>query len=443
MKVVWGRQISSLFVALFILCFTTEYIHASEGYELKLSGKAEFRFSHFPKDIHGKDEGYSELLFRPALLIKVPRLMFSIKIAPDIHQGISGVIYKGSDLTPETKRSFDFRELYLNFDLNLAGFPGSLTIGKQLFALEEGIFFDAVNFNPFGAKDFSEPFLAIEEEKDLGVWGASLKWNFLERYRAEFIVNGHNQPIIATDSNYRWTRELPLGLTYGSQHLSSNINSGIRLFGKQNLLGRDISWGAILYQGSANAVDHLVLDGTKVRPVLPREYSLGAFLQFPVSDYTVRLGCIQHWQHHAEDFLPWAVEIERLFEDVLMGGDNLFIELGYAGVKTTGENDTSIEEIDMRRVLKDHLVFSFEYSPWEFSIFKLKGAYNPGGSDFYISPEVVWDLGNIFKKMDIEICVKGEIIQGASQGRTLNSWNNLFSQYKYDDRILMTFEYNF
>lgn len=427
--------------------FVVDYAFPLELGLLDITGKAENRTSYFPVHEAGKESVYEEIHLLPEVSLKQDNAWWSAKIAPDIHIDPFHGLYQDVRLfeTPQRKTILTLREFYADVDLAKSDLPVTFRVGKQLFEWYDGVKFDFVEMNPFGARDQSEPFLTREEEKQLGVWGTSLRWNLANNVIVEFIANGHNNPIIATRSNDRWTRALPDGVTVDDYNTGSDINFGLRTSGTITVLDKNAYWGIVLYRGAANSIDHVSFDSYRAHPVLPEQNSAGAYLQSPIQDFNLRIGGIHHWQIGSDHFMPWSVEIERLWEDIFQGGDNLLVECGYAGVWTSHKTDISIPELDMRRVLKNHFVMATEYSPYEGLVFKLQAAQRLDENESYVSPETVWDISKLagLKPGMVELSIKGEIIYADSNRSDSPFENDIFTEYKNDDRAIITLTYNF
>ena len=414
---------------------------------LDITGKAENKLSYYPEHEIGKETVYEEIHLLPEISLKQDNAWWSAKIVPDLHIDPFYGLYQDVRLfeTPQRKTILTLREFYAEVDLAKSDLPVTFRVGKQLFEWYDGVKFDFVEMNPFGARDQSEPFLTREEEKQLGVWGTSLRWNLANNVIVEFIANGHNNPIIATRSNDRWTRALPDGVTVDDYNTGSDINFGLRTSGTITVLDKNAYWGIVLYRGAANSIDHVSFDSYRAHPVLPEQNSAGAYLQSPIQDFNLRIGGIHHWQIGSDHFMPWSVEIERLWEDIFQGGDNLLVECGYAGVWTSHKTDISIPELDMRRVLKNHFVMATEYSPYEGLVFKLQAAQRLDENESYVSPETVWDISKLagLKPGMVELSIKGEIIYADSNRSDSPFENDIFTEYKNDDRAIITLTYNF
>lgn len=386
--------------------------------DLDLSGKLELEVSQFFSSEQKKKSTFGKFSLSPELEISSNK-SWLVKIAADLRAG-DPKIYRGTDLI---KRDSDktfvvLKEFYL--DTN----PGGkllVRIGKQYF--RGGIAFDSVDFNPFGARDLSEPFSSLDNDRTLGVWGVSAKTGSLE-----FIISGHNNSVLATHFRDRWTRDLSLGLSYGSSNIETDANFGLRINGTRFIANRNVDWGLDLYHGAANAVDHLNI-GNKVHPVFPEQTSVGLSSEFPVGEINVRLGLINHWQEDAENFMPWAVEIERLWEGVFSGNDNLIVEIGFSDVAKTSDSGVSTPELDIRRIYEGgSLIAISEYSPKEEWTFKIEAVYNLKERGTYIAPKIVWVVSD-----SIELTLKGELINGRSSDKPFQT---LWSEHENDDRIM-------
>lgn len=414
---------------------------------VEITGETGFKYSLYKEDKSNKNSGFVEFHIIPELLISTDNSLWSAKITPELHVDFADAIYEGYDLfdTPEKKRIFSLRELYVDFDFNQTSWPLYVKTGKQLFEWSNGIKFDFLDTNPFGARNQSESFLTLEDENRIGVWGALAKWDVVRNINIEFIINRHNNPIIAEDDNDMWTRDLPTGMEYGSMEIKEEISYGLRISGVHAILRKDIEWGVLFYHGNSNAIDHIDIKGNRVHPVLPEQYSFGTFAQTSVSGFNVRLGGLHYWLNNADSFMSWVFEVERFWEGVFREGDNMFLEFGYSSVWTTHQTETSMEEIDMRRVMKNHFATSIEYEPWEGLLFKFKALQRLDENEFYISPEAKWDISNLInlESGTIELGVRGEIIHDAASSEDLSFMNDLFTEHKGDDRVFVTLTYKF
>ncbi len=314
-----------------------------------------------------------------------------------------------------------------NFILNRGMF--SFALGKQIHASE--IEFDSIDFHPSAARDFSEPFSGMKNEKRLGVWGISLKMG--RRINHEFLVAKKAVPILATQKENPWTLSLPIGFSYESPN-DHGLNLNWRIFGP--LFDEGGRWEIIAFSGYSNAVDHMKmnLESRTFAPVFAREKSVGVLTEFPLGMFTSRVGGVYHWQENADDFVSYALEVEWFGEDIVQGGDNLFLEAGYADVKEVQRAVLSNPGIDMRRIYEGGTVLAvLEYEAGEI-LFKSALVCNIDKEGFYFSPEVIWSLE--LEESQFELGLRVEKIDSGSNK------DDVFSLNQENDRIMITMSWS-
>lgn len=331
------------------------------------------------------------------------------------------------------------REAYVDIDASQLLDDLNISLGKKI--IESIVKFDAVDLNPLARRDQSEPFSSMDNDVQDGVMMASVTVPLTEEKNlyGQCIVAGRNNPIVATDDNDRWARELPQGASYGDPEMGTDINYLCRMFYQRD---NGALVEAAVFHGSASGVDHVESRGVAVHPVFPEETGGYVAGQMPFGEWIARLGCSMHAQSSADDFGVCAAEMERIWQ--FSGGASVFVEAGYINAFTT-QKLHSMPTLDLRRALDNHISTSVEYSPKAGHFYRLRGVYGLERGDYAFRVEAEYLLNQILpvslktKKIfnGISVMIRLEHI-GGSDGT-----GNNFDEHDEDDRVIFIMEKSF
>lgn len=260
-----------------------------------------------------------------------------------------------------------------------------IKIGKQPFTLD-GVDWNLFDPCPFVVRDLSGSlFHSLDNDRNiLGNWGATIKpanWFQVVAFKAD-------PSILPLHSENPYGFEILPEFEFGEVNMEVPYSVGV-----QGIF--DFSWllaEYVLQHGSANSPSELEVktETMKIHPLVVEQSS--ASLSFE-SDFlfgsVFRFGGTSVWPKDRDGFTVAGAELERIWENLLWSGDNLFIAIGYFDVFDQGEN-IGDPSIDFRRVVYvgGTSMLRVEYSPHELWVLKFTGAWNEGGQ--YLSPQIVF-----------------------------------------------------
>lgn len=344
-----------------------------------------------------------------------------------------------------TKTIASIREAYVEFRPDMSFEEFVVVIGKQI--MQNAVRFDFAEFNPLARRDQSEPFSVMDDHTQDGVVAASIEMQLSQDLNlfGECVVAGRNNPILATSSRDHWTRDVPEGMSYGDPDVGSEVNYYCRMWQERDS-GTVIEVAA--FHGSGSGVDHVEIDGMKINPVFAKETGFSLAADFTLGEWVTRLGCNAHFQESSDDFAVCIAEVDRIWQ--FDSGATLFVEMGYVNSFTLQESDVSIEGLDMRQALDNHLVATVEYSPREGVLFRGSGAHSLEREDYYVRLEAELLLDQLFPEKSSNtfwgllesttMTIRLETIGGA---HSEDGFNTIFGEHDRDDRIMLMFTKEF
>ena len=144
-----------------------------------------------------------------------------------------------------------------------------------------------------------------------------------------------------------------------------------------------------------------------------------AAIQLPLGPLNLRVGASQNWRQWYEDdekveFVSYISELEYIRENVFWGGDNIFLEVGYADVENNGSpSELFIDNLGIDQIYRGGSVLAtVEYSPTESWVMKVRGIYNLEHESSYVCPEIRKMFFTGFGGIDVY--ARGMIISGDS-----------------------------
>lgn len=340
-----------------------------------------------------------------------------------------------------TKTIASIREAYIQFRPKMGVEEFVLNVGKKI--MQNSIKFDFAELNPLARRDQSEPFSVMDNHTQDGVLSASIEMQLSQNINlyGECVIAGRNNPVLATSSRDHWTRGVPQGMSYGDPSVGSEVNYYCRMW-QERESGTIIE--IAIFHGSASGVDHVAVNDLTIDPVFAKETSVSVAADFTLGEWVARLGCNVHMQESSDDFAVCVAEADRIWQ--FDSGATLFVEMGYVNSLTL-QDAGSIEELDMRRALDNHLVASAEYAPSDSWLFRATGAQSLEREDYYLRLEAEILLDQIFPSQEsnvlfesAKVTMRGEIINGDSQE---NSFNTIFGEHSDDQRIMLMYSKSF
>lgn len=293
----------------------------------------------------------------------------------------------------------------------------SWRIGKQVLADEMCVKFDFMSLNLFETRDLSRPFSALDEDRRLGNWGVAK--SFVEG-RLKLVAVMAEPPMIATDEDDPWTRQLPKGLYYGDVETEVDYSMGLR-WGDD--VG-DVKYDVYFQHGSGNSpVDVNINPRGEVRTVIAEQTAVSGSLQKPLGEWSLRLGAAGYFQSSYSDFIVGVAELERFWE--FENGSIFFVDIGFADVWEMQSGD-GIPDLDLRRIYEGGTVLATAEYSFDHSSLELRGAYNVKNEGLYFSSEVSWAVTD-----SVDLSLKYEMIDGRSDSGP----NSIWAEHSDDDNV--------
>ena len=388
------------------------------GDEFRFSGELALRGSGFTKNSLEKDYR-GEVRFSPRAELRSSDvgLVASVDFRegyPDIYDQTLSV-----DRSDGEKPAGLLQEFYLECGLK----KSKIRLGR--FKPDDKINFDFFRLSPFASIDSSEPFLSLNDDRLLGNWGGSFMFNF-GSVSAEVIAFAHEDPILATDPDDRWTRPIDLGFSYGEFKSEEKVDWGVRLYGDY--------WELSFFNGSSQNANSIEADlvREKCDLIFPEQTTIQAAIQLPLGPLNFRAGASQNWRQWYKDdeeaeFLSYISELEYIKENVFWEGDNIFLEVGYADVRDIGSQSILFtDNLGIDQIYRGgSILATVEYSPSESWVIKTRGIYNTEHKSSYVCPEVRKMFYTNFGEADVYL--RGMIISGDS--------NDVISAYRNCDNV--------
>jgi hypothetical protein len=431
------KNCKQLFVFIFSLviatgCSLVQKMNSSS--DIEFYSELELRGGHYFKEIDNGQSVFGEARLTPSLEYYPKN--GKVRFSADVRQrGPDHEVYEESFQAVRKdgkKPAVLLQEIFFNRDLGKFNFR----IGRQKPDFKNEIIFDFTKLSPFDQLDSSEPFLSLDDDRLLGSWGGLASYK-LGAVNLEIMAFYHEDPIIATHEDDRWTRPLPFGFDYGPFKTGPSVDLGGRLSGDL----KSAKWELLFFHGSSQNVNHLEIDlaDREFDLIFPKQTSIQGAAQLPVGPFNLRLGAAHHWREwqgeNAGEFLTGIAELEYIKENVWRSGDNLFLEVGYADVWDTSNSELFQNNIGLDQIYRGgSLLFVAEYSPSNDLVFKLRTIWNTKHDSYYISPEVrktffTDSLG------EYDVYLRGMIIGGGA--------DDVLSSYRENDNVELGVRFNF
>ena len=382
---------------------------ALAGDEFRFFGELALRGASFTDSNPDQDSYRGEVKFSPRMELRSSsvELVFSADFRggyPDEMYEQAFSVYRSDGEKPAG--------LLQEFYLECGSEKSKIRLGR--FKPEDTIKFDFFRLSPFASIDSSEPFLSLDKDRLLGNWGGLLSYNF-GLVKAELIAFAHEDPILATDPDDRWTRPLPLGFSFGEFKSDKDVDWGARLSGRI----ASAQWEATFFNGSSQNANSIEADLEKgeCNLIFPEQTTVQAAIQLPLGPFNLRAGASQNWREWNDEeaeFVSYISELEYIRENVFRGGDNLFLEIGYADVQDEGSpSELFVDNLGIDQIYRGGSVLAtVEYSPSESWVIKARGIYNTEHKSSYVCPEVRKMFYTDFGEADVYLL--GMIISGES-----------------------------
>lgn len=321
-------------------------------------------------------------------------------------------------------------------------------LGKQIITWGEA---DAINpTNNLNPIDYSD-LLDVDDER-IGVFSAQAKY-----YVGDFTFEGVFIPVyqssILPRENSRWFRDFPTTLDVNGNAIPATFNlldiakppSDLR--GAQYALKVAATFGGwdtsvSYYRGFDDlpSFEQTVtptdtgLDVT-VAPVIKELQVFGADFSTSLDTYGLR-GEFAYYLTEDEkgdnpfiddSFFQYVIGLDRTFSDII-GDNNLFVIMQWVHQIITSGDEAS--NLNLNNVFQESILTRMEYELNNFAVLTLQGTYDFKAENFYIQPEIAYDISS-----GLSLSVFADVLGGER--------DTFFGFYRDNNRFQFRLKYNF
>lgn len=317
-----------------------------------------------------------------------------------------------------TRQVAGVREMY--FELSSAW--ARLRVGKQLQALNWSMTDTVSPSDNIAPSDLQD----IPRWERKGVYALSLRVGndtYLEGVLIPFFT-----PTKLPVPGSRWSRELPVGLEYGSQELPETDASQFAFRAGTNRGGWDLALSYYHGYGYSPSffLQPLSFTTAAVIPTYLRNDVVALSAAGEVVNLNWRFEAGYFRQEVADDFVQLVLGADREWNGVLRESDTLYLLLQYSNEIVVEDGVPPLFRIyDFRRVLSNALITKMRWVPTEGSKWSLnfEGSYNFSDGDHYGQPSIGW------KWDSVELTAGLDFVGG--------SGDTFFGGYGHGDRVFL------